>query len=420
MGVDYTNGWDVCIATSFDNVSKLLAYAYDRNVTPHQGSGQFSVPLGPVTVTAQVTDATVGAWSMAGGTGQNVVISIPFTGGSAQIGTKTYVLSGDVLQVTVLLRFVKSTVGGGGAEYQLNINLTDPSAIVAVNLLNTPPNLTADEKSALTITLQNLLESSLAGSGVTVATVNLSQYAATYPWLVPTGGVDYAAATDSSAAGGGTLALLLATINPVPGTPPTLQSGTIPSGSNGALIISNQIFTQQFLAPAFASSINVPTSQLSYGGRNPMVISGSGSASGASVSGQASAKNGQVALALNGSKSPMSGVSVDFTINAAYAVALGGTAQNPVLSFTRTSQSENHSTDIAWWVYLASGLSGGAIGLMVVAMIQAIVNSTAGSSLSSALPAGFASTIAWPFSGTVNLNQAFLPLPLQLGGNVTE
>jgi hypothetical protein len=69
-------------------------------------------------------------------------------------------------------------------------------------------------------------------------------------------------------------------------------------------------------------------------------------------------------------------------------------------------------------VYVVSGLTGGAIGLMVVAIIQAVVNNSAGSSLSGTLPAGFTKAISWPFAGTVQINQAFLPTPLQLGGSV--
>ena len=58
------------------------------------------------------------------------------------------------------------------------------------------------------------------------------------------------------------------------------------------------------------------------------------------------------------------------------------------------------------------------IGAAVVAIIQAVVNNSAGNSLSGVLPASFANTVAWPFSGTVTITQANLPLPLQLGGTV--
>jgi hypothetical protein len=418
MGTDYTNGWDVCVATSFKNVNTILAYAYNHNVLPQKGSGQFPVPLGLVTVTADVT-ASVAPWTMTGGTGQNVVLNVPFTSGTAAIGTKTYALAGVSLKVTVLLRFIKSTLSSGAAGYKLVLNLTDPSAVVAVSLVNPPPNMTSDEQAALTVALRNLLQTALAGKGLSVAEVDLSQVAGSYPWLIPSRGIDYAAGSNS--AGAGALGVLLATINPPPAVPPTLVAGTLPSGCDGALILSNQIFTQQFLAPAFASSLNVPTSRLTYGGANPMtaMLSGSASVSGATINqAQASVSNGGVALSLQGGKSPFDGVSVSFSINATYALSLGGTPQNPVLSFTRTSQSENHSTDIAWWVYLVSGLTGGAIAIAVVALIQAVINDAAGTTLSGTLPSGFTNSIAWPFSGTVAITQALLPTPLQLGGVV--
>jgi hypothetical protein len=419
MGVDYSNGWDVCIATSFANASALLAYAYRQNVLPHGGSGDFSVPLGPVTVPAHVT-ATVGPWTMVGGTGQNVILTIPFTGGTATIGNQTFQLAGVGMQVTVLLRFVKSTLTGGGTEYQLTLNLTDASAIVAVAITNAPANLSKDDLSALTITLTNLLKSSLAGTGMSLGTVDLSSVASPYPWIIPNRGMEYAA--QSTSAGDGALGILLATINAPPGTPATLTAGTIPPGCNAALVVSNQIFTQQFLAPSFASSLNVPVSQMVYGGHNPMLVmlTGNASVSGGTVtSAKASANNGVVSLHLEGNANPMSGVTVNFTIDATYGLTLGGTPQNPVLSFNRTSQNENHSTDIAWWVYVVSGLSGGAIGILVATLIQQVVNHSAGSSLGGALPSGFTKAISWPFAGTINITQALLPTPLQLGGTVT-
>lgn len=421
MGVDYTGGWDVVAATSFANITKLLTYAYQQNVTPHSGNGSFPVPLGPVTITATV-NAQVGAWSMTGGSGQNVVIQVPFTGGSATIGTKTYQLAGVGLSVTVLLRFVRSTVSGG-SDYQLMLVVTDPSAIVAATLTSPPPNMTPDEQSALQITLTNLLKSSLGGQGVALANLNLAQVAQQYPWLIPNNGIDYAAGSNSASPGDGQLGLLLATVSAPPGTPPTLVAGVIPQGCSGALIVSNKIFTQQFLAPAFASSLNVGTNQLTYMSSNPMIAAlvGNASAGGGTItSAQAYANNNIVSLQMSGNASPMSGVSVNFTINATYGLTLSGPPNAPVLSFSRISQNENHSTDIAWWVWLIAGITGGVIGAAVVAIIQQVVNSAAGSSLGGALPSGFAQQIAWPFGGTVNITQANLPLPLQLGGTLTS
>jgi hypothetical protein len=253
-----------------------------------------------------------------------------------------------------------------------------------------------------------------------VATLPLSQLSA-YPWLVPTRGVEYAAETSATLAGGGALAMLMATLNSPPGSPPTMVDGTIPPGCDGALVISNAIFTQQFLAPAVASSLGVSTGQLTFGGSNPMSVLFSGSTgvgSGTITSASATATDGSISMVLQGNANPMKGVTVNFTINATYGITLGGTPSAPVLSFQRTSESESHSTDIAWWVYVVSGLSGGAIGIAVVEVIQAVVNNSAGNQLSGSIPASFASSIAWPFSGTVNITQALLPLPLQLGGIV--
>lgn len=420
MGVDYANGWDAVIASNFQDVDRLLNTAYQNNVTPHQGSGNFQVPLGPVQVPATIS-ATIGVWTAIGGTGQNVMLSVPLTGGNAQIGDKACQLAGVMLQVQVLLRYVKSTLSGGGTQYQLTLNITDPSAIVSFTIQNPPANFSQQEVEALQITCRNMLQAAVSGAGIAIATLDLSTLATQFPWLMPTQGLSYAASSNSTAPGDGQIGLLIASNNPPPGTPPTLLNGTIPSGSDAALILSNALFCQQFLIPALAQSLNASTGQFQLSGNNPatVVMSGEGSGGGGTItSAQAVANNNAISMQLQGNASPMSGVSVNFTIDATYALALGGSAANPVLNFQQTSHNENHSTDIAWWVYLVSGLSGGAIGILVVTLIQQIVNSIAGSNLSGAMPANFVHSFAWPFAGTVNINQAAIPTPLVLGGVV--
>ena len=414
MGVDYSGGWDAVIAANFADVNRLLAYAYAQHVTPASGSGSFTIPVAGFSIPVTI-NATVGAWTITGGTGQNVIIAVPFTGGSATIGANTYAMNSVVLNVTVLLRFIRSTGTGGANTYQLTLNVTDPNAIVAVSLSHPPPNLTPNDQTALTIALRNLLQTRLGGSGVSLATLNISSLAADYPWLVPNRGMQYAAASNPS--GAGQLGLLLASANPQPGGPPTLVQGLMPAGCDSALILSNALFSSFLLAPSFAASLNVSPSNLTYRGSNPTTIwlNGDASVSGATItSATAVADNNQVAISLSGNKSPMSGVTVNFTINATYAPSVAGTSDRPTLTFNRTSENESHSTDVAWWVWLVSGLTGGALGAMVVAIIQAVVNNAASSSLGA--PTGFNKGINWPYGGSIRVTQALLPTPLQLGG----
>jgi hypothetical protein len=167
--------------------------------------------------------------------------------------------------------------------------------------------------------------------------------------------------------------------------------------------------------------LNVPVTRMSYSGLNPtsVVLNGeTGVGGGTITTATAVANNDKITIHLKGHGSPMSGVDVDFTVDAEYGLVLGGSAANPTITFQRVSENESHSTDIAWWVWLISGLSGGAVGIAVAALIGQIVNNLAGSSLRGTMPASFATAIAWPFSGTVVITKALLPTPLQLGGQV--
>jgi hypothetical protein len=413
MGVDYSGGWNAVIATGFANVDRILSYAYQQNITPHKASGEFKVSVGPYKVDARA-DGEIGPWSMIGGSGQNVLITVPFTGGKAAFGTTGCELAGVSLIVQVLLRYVKSTVSGGGTTYKLMLTITDPHAIVSVAIKNPPSQFTPNDISALADTLRQLLVSATVGEGIAIANLDLSRIASNFPWLMPTRGLDYAAGSNSAAPSDGQLGILIASLDPPPGTPSTLMNGIIPAGCDAVLVVSNMVFSKVFLAPPFAASINVSPAQLSYRGVNPTTVTFNGetSASGGTITtATATANNDVVTIHLEGNASPMRGVGVNFTIDARYALVLGGTPDQPVLTFQRTWEQENHSTDIAWWVYVVSGLSGGTL-------IQQIVNNTAGNSLRGTMPVSFASSIAWPYSGTVAITKALLPTPLQLGGKV--
>jgi hypothetical protein len=302
----------------------------------------------------------------------------------------------------------------------LMLNFTDPGAFVSLNFEKPPPNFTAREVEVLAIALRNLLEKNVAKQGIAIANLNLSSIAANYPWLMPNHGISYAASSNS-ASSGGQLAILIASIDPPPRTPTMLQSGAIPAGCDAALILSNMIFSKYFLAPPFAASLNVPVTRMSYSGLNPttVVLNGqTGVSSGTITTATAVANNDTIAIHLKGNGSPMRGVDVNFTVDAVYRLVLGGSAANPTITFQRVSENESHSTDIAWWVWMVSGLTGGAIGIAVAALIGQIVNKITGSSLQGTMPAAFVTAIAWPFSGTIVITKALLPTSLQLGGQV--
>jgi hypothetical protein len=152
------------------------------------------------------------------------------------------------------------------------LTITDPHAIVSVAIKNPPSQFTPNDISALADTLRQLLVSATVGEGIAIANLDLSRIASNFPWLMPTRGLDYAAGSNSAAPSDGQLGILIASLDPPPGTPSTLMNGIIPAGCDAVLVLSNMVFSKVFLAPPFAASINVSPAQLSYRGVNPTTV----------------------------------------------------------------------------------------------------------------------------------------------------
>lgn len=94
MGVDYMNGWDAMVATSQANVNSALQLAYNDNLLPHSvGPVSFTIPVFGYNIPASVT-AQLSAWQLSGGSGKNVVISIPFGTGTLTVGNTSYPTAG--------------------------------------------------------------------------------------------------------------------------------------------------------------------------------------------------------------------------------------------------------------------------------------------------------------------------------------
>lgn len=439
MGVDYMNGWDTMLATSQSNVNAALALAYSDGLLPPSTNTTVTFQVFGINVSADF-DVTLAAWTLTGGSGKNVIVTIPFTGGTLTLSGTSYPMTGVSMNVTCELAYIQSAVQPtSGTNYDFQISFNSPNAIVAVQVVNPPSGLDAD---TLDICLTNYLQQALAGNTYTIATVNLGAISADYPYLVPTI-ADYAVDTNSTDADSTIFAVQMLTINSTPGNQDVVP-GTVPGGTptcDSAALVSNQILAQQLLLPGLAQALGVATSSLTAvntGGTWTIINSGDITLNQeynpvlSSIS--AYVDNDEVNISINGSVVPTAGITITFSIQTAYTTQLTTNNGTQTLSLVQSgSPTVNHTVTVASWVIItAAALAAlvlatlGPVVAVVIAGIEALIiylvatiaNNQAGSLLGSSLPASVATPVSWTNLQTFTIGQALLPTPLQLGGTI--
>jgi hypothetical protein len=430
------NGWDAMVASSQANVNRGMVLAYNAGLLPKDIKTSFSFEVFGVTIDAKV-DGQLGAWSFAGGSGKNVIVSIPFNSGTLTLGTKTYPLNGVVLQVTCLLSYIKSPIQpAGGTDYTLQINFAAPDAIVAVQVLNPPPGL---DQSSLDIVLLNFLKKALGGHTYDLATVNLGEVQADYPYLMPTL-FEYAVDTNSVSPDSTIFGVQMLTVNKTPGNQ-AIVPGTVPIGTpacDSAVLVSNQLFVQKVLLPGIATSLKVPNSKLTtrYAGGSWSIINNGNITLDAShspvlTSLVAAVDNSLLRIDLIGSVEASPGITIDFTINATYSLSLSEAGGVQSLNLVKVTQNTNHTVTVATWVIITAsvlaalvmavlgpivGLLVAGIEALIIYLVATLANNAAGEILSDSMPAVVSGNVKWSYLNVFTIKQALMPTPLQLGG----
>lgn len=439
MGTDYMNGWDAMVATSQHNINQAMLLAYNANELPHSASGQFTITLFGTNIPVSV-DALLGPWSLSGGSGKLVIVSIPFTGGTMTIGPTTYPLQGVILNVTCLLTQIQSPVKPvSGTDYIIQIDFLSPEAIVAVQVTNVPPGL---DQSTIDIVMLNFLKSTLGGHTYDIATVNLGGLMPDYSYMVPSL-FEYAVDTNSTDPNSSTFGIQMLTINKTPGNQ-DIVPGTIPIGSptcDTAILLSNELFTKNLILPGIASAMKIDPTQLtttfaggawsvvnagdislSMNGYNPIITSFN-----------AGIDNNLLTVHIIGHVEASPGITINFTIDATYKMTVTTNGAEQDLNLVQVSQNTSNTVDVATWVIItASALAAlvlavlGPIAAAIVAGIEALIiylvatiaNNEAGQMIASSLPTQLANTVKWNYMEFFTIGQALMPTPLQLGGTV--
>ena len=438
MSNDFMNGWDTMVATTQANVNKALILAYNDDKLPHHAAGTFTIKMFGMDFPVYV-DAFLNPWNLAGGSGKLVIVEIPFTGGTMTIGAETYPLAGVLLDVTCLLTQIKSPIihEDGSTDYTFQINFVSPDAIQAVQVKNPPPGI---DQNTIDIVLLNFLKDTLGGSTYDIATVSLnSSQQQDYSYIIPTL-CEYAIDTNSTDPNSSVFGFQMLTVNTVPGNQ-DIAMGTIPIGTptcDSAVLLSNQLFVQKILFPGIVSSLGVSADHLTtvYNAGSWQVVNNGDITLNMDYSPVLSSfnaviNNNLLDISLTGHVEASPGITVNFTANATYQLQLTTSGTTQTLNLVQVSQNSNSSVDVATWVYITTAalaalvtlvmgpIAGAlveAVELLIVYIVSSVANNEAGEMLASSLPLVISSGITWSYMEAFTIEQALMPMPLQLGG----
>jgi Clostridium P-47 protein len=439
MGVDYLNGWDAMVATSQTNVNNAMVLAYNANLLPHAAKASFSFKVFGIDIQASI-DCTLGPWWLSGGSGKNVEISIPFTGGTLTIAGTSYPLAGVILQVTCLLSYIKSPIKPvSGTDYTLQVDFVSPDAIVAVQVENPPPGF---DPSGIDIVLLNFLKSEFGGHTYDIATVNLQAVQEDYPYLIPTL-FEYAIDTNTTDPNSSVFGVQMLTVNKTPGNQDIIP-GTIPTGSpicDSAALVSNQLFAQKLLLPGVATALSVDASKLTthYTGGSWTIVNTEDitlptSHNPTVTSLTAYVDNNLVHFNVVGNCEATPGIDISFTMTAQYAMQVVTTGTTQTINLVQQGSPDvQHSVSVATWVIITTAALAalvlivmGPLAALLVAGIEALIvylvatiaNNKAGDVLSTSMPSIVPAKVNWAHMNIFTVKQVLLPTPLQIGGTM--
>lgn len=247
-------GWDLVASTRQHVINGTLKAAHNNDLLPKVA--KFSAPIdlmGTVEVDAQLGAPTVAAQKGNQGQGSYLMeLNIPITGGSLKANGTTIDISGYTLSVVSSLAQIASTLqpeSGGGTNYDFCVDFLDPQAVYNVDGKDDEGIGTL---SVLTVALTKYLQEQLPGS-YKVATVNLDKSSQKFPYLVPKS-ARYTYLLDEQNPDNSTFYVMMLTTGTEDGYS-EFSPSLLPAGQSLMTSVSNRLFMEQMVFPAFKESI---------------------------------------------------------------------------------------------------------------------------------------------------------------------
>lgn len=269
-----TYGWDTVNCVKLPIVNEVLAQ-----------SKQYPASLSATINSKEqwTISANFGAWQIApGGSGSILMMKLPLTSASMTVGTDTLSISDGWVLISLKLRYVPQANSKAQEINPLDVEQLiadavarspdDPAVVVqAVGYGSAQPS--ESMKSLFRFAMAELLTNNLDKFTHVFAVVNLNQRATSpqFYWMKPTytsyayfQGID----DDNSY-----FAVLNQTENRSPaGLSNQIAAAAIPDGANASILVSNQLFMQQFVMPGMPRAFPKADSQTFAYANNNQVI----------------------------------------------------------------------------------------------------------------------------------------------------
>lgn len=442
MTTDYMQGWDVIVATRQKQINQGIKRAYDEGMIPKDFNQKMTFEFLGTKIDVTIS-GTFGTMQVVGGTGQVMQILLPVEKGTIEgAGGFKIDIKGTKVIVSLNLTFVESQVKPkDGYNYDITIDFTKQDAWVGINLIDLPPVL-EQQRTAIAIALTDYLRKNTGGQSYRIATVNLKNYAdqPEFKYVVPKL-VQYAMLTSTQSADQNIFAMLLQSVSASPGKAQLLD-GTIPTGFESAVLVSNPLFMQHMIAPAIAKGFNIDATALAATG-NPMVISNTMDIT-AKVDADGEKEITIQRLAVQVTDNSLSielkiryvvspGINLIYTISPSrYSFEIVEKDGKKQLELREVEFKASKDVEMEWWVWVLGGAAAilllpivgiiisailAGIAMAIIAIIGAIVKDKA-PDLKSSVIVGAAKPVQWNYASIFSPQKVLMPGALQTAGTI--
>lgn len=385
---DLTEGWDIVIGMRQDAVNKVLQYAYEKDLFPHDLDGEYESPLKGYDKIK--VNASLLAPSMSSGTGSDITVALTIQTGVLEITGNTPIkanIDGLTAKLTLNLSKIKSPIQPEeGVRYDFMLDIADDEAFVGFQLENVPATL-ALFKLLAEMAILEILKSAFSGREYRLFSIDVNG-AGKYKFIIPQE-VDYAgqSSTDHLPAigalvttSGGHKGVVQLNANLFPADQPGK------SVSNAVMVMSRDLFLSNVGTSSLASAFKIDIENFSYNAAEHYVYNTKEFNYIEKVKGytvrikevRLKIENSELALELVARVEPSSGIYIDYTVYAPYTVSIKNENDKQTIHFEQDKERyrESHEVSAEWWVWLLAFLAL-IIGTVVLAIILAVIDAMA-------------------------------------------
>lgn len=412
MGRDPDRAWDAILALDFNAINATFAQAREAGLIPSRGESVYDFTADGQEVSAAVS-GVAGPWRLIGADGSKAEVLVQLQSGILGYGARRIDLAGIEFKAKVPLAVITEK-GGSGPIYTLALDFTDNDTQAVPSMKAIAEAAPRADLIGLKAVLTSYFFDALCDGVVALVRLDAALLASGRSWLRPEA-VSCAAIAGKSGSAIAVLVSVAGQSAPGPSDPPC---DVIDFGGGNSFVLSNEMATRHFVAPAFAAALGVTPAHLGLRPGRPFALELSGTAAlGKAAISRATAQfeKGALATRVEGSAKFWGGGAIRFEITASYQAVVGGNEAVPKMIFRRTGREHRLELQVSAAARAVTFGQTGRHESRAEEIVAEVMEAVAPHRLGAPVSLDFTAGIDWPFGQELRLRSVALPRALQFG-----